>query len=160
MSWLAPLTAGETLGEPDVVILAAILANVAAVGRQRTIRDPVDPRAVGRDVRIGVAPASGERCDARLGPAAGTSVGLENREVRERAVGAADVGRALIGGEGDEEVPRRRAEDALAEQLGLGGTQRWWSFFEAGATGRARRDDARQDDGERECGGAEAGRKV
>lgn len=160
MSRRAPLAAGEALGEPDVVVPAAILANLAAVGRQRTIRDPVDPRAVGRDVRIGVAPASGERRDARLGPAAGTAVGLENREVRERAVGAADVGRALIGGEGDEEVPRRRAEDALAEQLGLGGTQGWWSFFETGATGRARRDDARQDDGERERRGAEGGRKV
>jgi hypothetical protein len=109
-------------------------------------------------VWIGVAPSTGEGRDAWLGPAAGAAVRLEDREVGERAVGAADVRRALIGSEGDEEVPRRRAEDAFAKQLRLGGPKWRRRIVEPRATGRARRDDARQDDGERECGNAGEGK--
>src|SRR5688572_33394906 len=102
---LAPFAARQTLGEPDVVGIAPLGAGDAGIARQRPIGDPVDPGAVGGDVRVGVTPASGEWGDARLGPAAGTAVGLEDREVREVAAGAAEVRRALVGREGDEEVP-------------------------------------------------------
>src|SRR5687768_3116287 len=43
----APITVSGPLGEPDVVVLAAVPEHDTGVGRQRTVRDPVDPRAVG-----------------------------------------------------------------------------------------------------------------